>query len=151
MSRIAGPPGPIGMTKQLDTTWSTLKLTYGLVPIIAGADKFTNLLVDWKQYASPWLGNLPISASALMMIVGVIEILAGCLVLSKYTRLGAYVVSGWLVAIAANLLTTGHYFDVAVRDLVMAVGAFTLAKLSEAREPVATRAAGTPRAAVAVG
>ena len=68
------------------------------------------------------------------MGAGVVEIFAGGLVLSRHTRAGGYLVSAWLAAIAVNLLTTGHYFDVAVRDLVMAVGAFSLAKLSEARE-----------------
>lgn len=118
----------------LDRTWWTLRLTYGLVPIVAGLDKFTNLLVDWTQYLSPLaLEVLPISAATFMMIVGVIEIAAGVLVLSRFTRLGAYVVGAWLVAIAVNLVTTGHDFDVAVRDLVMSIGAFTLAKLTEAR------------------
>jgi hypothetical protein len=65
----------------------------------------------------------------------VIEMAAGLLLLAGLTRLGGYIVSAWLVGIAANLLTTGHYFDVAVRDLVMACAAFSLAKLSEAREP----------------
>jgi uncharacterized membrane protein YphA (DoxX/SURF4 family) len=121
------------MDKQLDRSWWTLRLTFGLVPIVAGADKFTNLLVDWKQYLSPVAANLPVSASTFMMIVGVIEILAGVIVLSRFTRIGAYVVSAWLAGIALNLVTTGNYFDVAVRDLVMAIGAFTLAKLTEAR------------------
>ena len=119
--------------KQLDTSWTTLRLTYGLVPIVAGLDKFTNLLTDWKQYLSPVAGYLPISASTFMMIVGVIEIVAGLVVLSKHTRFGAYLVSAWLAGIALNVLTTGHFFDVAVRDLVMAIGAFTLARLTEAR------------------
>src|SRR5687768_691701 len=113
------------MEKQLDTSWWTLRLTYGLVPIVAGLDKFTNLLVDWKQYLSPFADVLPVSASTFMMIIGVVEILAGLLVLSRHTRIGAYVVSAWLVGIALNLVTTGQYFDIAVRDLVMAVGAFT--------------------------
>lgn len=121
------------MEKQLDTSWWTLRLTYGLVPIVAGLDKFTNLLVDWKQYLSPFAEVLPVSASTFMMIIGVVEIIAGLLVLSRHTRIGAYVVTAWLVGIALNLVTTGQYFDIAVRDLVMAVGAFTLAKLSEAR------------------
>ena len=136
------------MTKQIDTSWWTLRLIYGLVPIVAGADKFTNLLTDWKQYASPILGNLPIPLATLMMIIGVIEIVAGCLVLSRHTRLGAYVVGAWLVGIALNIVTTGKYFDVAVRDLVMAAGAFTLAKLSEVRVRETTRSAATSRAAV---
>ena len=120
------------------TPWWTLRLTYGLVPIVAGLDKFTNLLVDWKQYLSPAASHLPVSPATFMMIVGVIEIVAGCIVLSQHTRLGAYVVSAWLVAIALNLLTTGRYLDVAVRDLVMAAGAFALAKLSEVRTTVPT-------------
>jgi uncharacterized membrane protein YphA (DoxX/SURF4 family) len=126
--------------KTLDRSWWTLRLTYGLVPIVAGLDKFTNLLVDWTQYLSPLaLEVLPISAATFMMIVGVIEILAGVLVLSRYTRVGAFVVSAWLVAIAVNLLTTGSYFDVAVRDVVMSIGAFTLAKLTEVRSRTAAR------------
>ena len=134
------------MNKQIDTSWWTLKLVYGLVPIVAGLDKFTNLLVDWTQYASPLLGKLPIPTSTFMMIVGVIEIAAGCFVLSRHTRLGAYVVGAWLVAIALNLVTTGNYLDVAVRDLVMAAGAFTLAKLSEVRVRETTMGVGTSRA-----
>jgi uncharacterized membrane protein YphA (DoxX/SURF4 family) len=135
------------MDKQLDTTWWTLRLTYGLVPIVAGLDKFTNLLVDWKQYLSPLAANLPVSASTFMMIVGVIEILAGAIVLSRHTRLGAYVVAAWLVGIGLNLVTTGKYFDVAVRDVVMAVGAFALAKLSEARASEPARARSDQRLA----
>lgn len=131
------------MQKELDTPFTMLKLTYGLVPIVAGLDKFTNLLTDWKQYLSPVAAHaLPVSPATFMMIVGVIEIVAGLLVLGR-TRLGAYIVGAWLVGIALNLITTGHYLDVAVRDLVMSVGAFALAKLAEARSsadaPVASR------------
>lgn len=121
--------------QSLDRYWWGLRLTYGVVPIVAGLDKFTNLLVDWTQYLSPLFADiLPISASTFMMIVGIVEILAGVLVLSRYTRLGAYVVGAWLVAIAINLISTGGYLDIAVRDLVMAISAFTLAKMTEARE-----------------
>lgn len=125
---------------QTHTAYWALRLTYGLVPIVAGLDKFTNLLTDWTQYLSPMMKDfLPFSAGTFMMIVGVIEIAAGALVLSKLTRIGAYVVAAWLVAIALNLLTTGHY-DVAVRDVVMAIGAFSLAKLEEARASMRARA-----------
>ena len=120
---------------RLDTPWWTLRLTYGLVPIVAGLDKFTNLLVDWEQYLSPYaLEVLPVSGSTFMYAVGVIEIIAGALVLSRFTRFGAYLVSAWLLGIAINLLTTGTYFDIAVRDVVMSIGAFSLAKLTEARQ-----------------
>lgn len=107
-----------------------LKLTYGLVPIIAGLDKFTNILTDWSQYLSPQMVSLlPFQPATFMMIVGIIEIVAGILVLIR-TELGAYVVSAWLVCIALTLLLTWHFPDVAVRDIVMAIGAYTLGRLS---------------------
>lgn len=110
-----------------------LKYTYGLVPIVAGLDKFTNLLTDWKNYLAPSISNmLPFRPSAFMSIVGVIEIVAGIIVLIR-PRVGGVIVMAWLIAIALNLLIGGHYYDVAVRDLVMAIGAFSLAKLSVAR------------------
>ena len=107
-----------------------LKYTYGLVPIVAGADKFTNLLTDWKQYLNKSITDLlPFDAVTFMHIVGIIEIAAGILVLLR-PRIGGWVVMGWLLAIALNLISSGHYLDVAVRDVVMAIGAFALAKLS---------------------
>ena len=110
-----------------------LKFTFGLVPIVAGLDKFTNLLTTWTKYiAPPIAGALPFSPEALMMIVGVIEIIAGILVLTK-TGLGAFIVSAWLTLIAVTLLIGGEYIDVAVRDLVMAITAYCLALLSRAR------------------
>ena len=109
---------------------SLLRLVYGLVPIVAGLDKFTNLLTDWSQYLGPGLTSaLPFSADVFFMIIGVVEIAAGLLVLFK-TQLGAYVVAAWLVLVALSLLISGYY-DVAVRDLVMAAGAYTLARLSQ--------------------
>jgi len=68
-----------------------------------------------------------------MHVIGSIEMLVGLVILAGYTRLGGYVAAIWLVGIAANLVTTGHYFDVAVRDAIMAIAAFTLARLTEAR------------------
>jgi uncharacterized membrane protein YphA (DoxX/SURF4 family) len=125
---------------RLNQPWWALRLSFGLVPIIAGLDKFTNLLTDWPQYLSPLLTQLlPVTATTFMHVVGVIEVAAGILVLTKFTRVGAYVVCAWLVAIALNLLTTGRFFDIAVRDLVMAVGAFSLAKLTEVREVAAVK------------
>ena len=106
------------------------KLTYGIVPIVAGADKFTNLLTSWSEYLNPALaGMLPFTTATFMMIVGVVEILAGVLVLVK-ARLGTLVVGAWLVLIALTLLASGRFLDVAVRDLVMAVGAFSLSQLT---------------------
>ncbi|MCK0131154.1 hypothetical protein MWU59_06510 [Flavobacteriaceae bacterium F08102] len=111
-----------------------LKYTFGLVPIVAGLDKFTNVLTNWSQYVSEGFASLlPFEPSIFMMIVGVIEIVAGGIVLTK-TTLGAYVVSAWLVLIALTLIFSWYYVDVAVRDLVMAIAAFSLAKLSESIE-----------------
>lgn len=108
-----------------------LKYTFGLVPIVAGLDKFSNILTDWSQYLSPgFVEILPMEPSAFMMIVGVIEIIAGILVLVK-TRVGAYVVAVWLVGISLSLIFSWTYVDVAVRDMVMAIAAFSLGKLSE--------------------
>jgi uncharacterized membrane protein YphA (DoxX/SURF4 family) len=112
-----------------------LKYTYGLIPIVAGLDKFTNLLTTWENYLPSWFaGMLPFSPSTFMYIVGIIEIIAGLLVFWR-ARIGAYVVMGWLIAIALTLISGGHYFDVAVRDLAMAIGAYSLAQLSGAGNP----------------
>ena len=114
----------------LKNVQTSLKFTYGLIPTVAGADKFTNLLTNWEKYLHPGLKSmLPFSGHVFMMIVGVIEIAAGVLVLLNPQK-GAYVVSAWLVLIALSLLASGNYLDVAVRDLAMAIGAFSLAKLS---------------------
>ena len=118
-------------TNALNQPYWILKIGFGAVPIVAGLDKFTNLLTNWEQYLNPSVAHA-VPAFAFMRVVGVIEIVAGVLVLSKHTRLGAYVVAAWLVGIALNLLSSGHFLDVAVRDLMMACGAFTLAKLEEA-------------------
>lgn len=113
-----------------------MKITYGAVPIIAGADKVTNLLTNWSDYLNPMLlAMLPISDKSFMIGVGIIEIAAGVMVLLR-PAVGAYIVCGWLVLIALSLLLSGHYLDVAVRDLVMAVGAFILAQLSTLVPPI---------------
>ena len=120
--------------RKLDTPWWTLRLALGLTAFLAGADKFTNLLTDWTAYLSPLMSGA-VDPAMFMRGAGVVEMVAGVLLLAGVTRLGGYIVAAWLVGIALNLLTTGQYFDIAVRDLVMACAAFSLAKLSEAREP----------------
>jgi uncharacterized membrane protein YphA (DoxX/SURF4 family) len=119
---------------RLNSAFWTLRIAFGLTAFLAGLDKFFNLLANWEQYASPLVLNLvPLSAGTLMRAAGVIEIIAGLAILAGVTRLGGYVVAAWLTLIALSLLTTGRFFDVAVRDLVMACGAFVLARLSEVR------------------
>jgi uncharacterized membrane protein YphA (DoxX/SURF4 family) len=114
--------------KQLQTT---LQLTFGIVPIVAGLDKFTNLLANWSDYLNNGIkGALPVDALVFMKIVGVIEIVAGIIVLLR-PLIGAWIVMAWLICIALQLLAGGHYLDVAVRDLVMAIGAYTLVQLTK--------------------
>ena len=123
-------------TSRTDKAINLLRWTYGLVPIVAGADKFMHLLTDWDKYLAPAIANIvPMSAHSFMNIVGIIEIVAGVLVLIK-PRIGSVVVGLWLIGIAINLLLTGQYYDVAVRDAVMAIGAFSLFILiSDNRKP----------------
>lgn len=122
------------MDTRLNTPWIALRLGIGLTATLAGADKFFNLLADWGSYVSPVAaGLLPITTPTFMGLVGVIEVAVGVAILTGWTRVGAYVASAWLLGVAANLVLAG-FFDVAVRDVVMSLAAFTLARLTEARE-----------------
>jgi uncharacterized membrane protein HdeD (DUF308 family) len=110
--------------------WRLLYCTYIVMPIAAGADKFFNFLVAWPIYLNmriPLL--LGITPETCMYATGIIEIAAGLLVFFK-PRVGGLVVAAWLVAIALNLMAMGQYYDIAVRDLGLAAGAFTLVLLS---------------------
>lgn len=116
-------------------SWWLLKVTYGLLFIIAGADKFMNIVVYWPQYISPLVLNMiPLQASQFIMGVGIVEIIIGVLTLVVATRYGAYLTMAWLLIIVANLLSMGTYFDIAVRDVVMAMGALVLALLTEVHD-----------------
>ena len=113
-----------------------LRLGFTVAPIIAGLDKFLQLLTNWDKYLAPAVpATLGIAPHTFMMVVGVIEIAAGLLVAVK-PRFGGYLVSAWLVGIIVNLLLVGGYLDVALRDLGLAMGAFALARLAEADERI---------------
>ena len=112
------------------SVWTILRLTFGVVPIVAGADKFADLLTNWDLYLNPTIASmLPFSAHMFMQIVGGIEIVAGLIVLAK-PSVGGWIVMAWLICIALQLIAMGKYLDVAVRDLVMSIGAMSLARLS---------------------
>jgi uncharacterized membrane protein YidH (DUF202 family) len=119
------------MDARLITPFRFLRLALGLTAALAGLDKFFNFLANWGDYVSP-LGVrlLPFSVSTFMAIVGVIELAVGIAILALAPRLGAYVAGGWLLLVAANLVLGGH-FDIAVRDVVMSIAAFTLARALE--------------------
>ena len=122
---------------RLEQSWWALRIGLGVGPFLAGLDKYFNLLASWPGYMSPLdLKILPFSAQTFMHIVGVIEMIVGLAILTKWTRLGSYVASAWLLAIAINLVSTGMFFDVAVRDIEIALAAFVLARLTEARRTV---------------
>jgi hypothetical protein len=119
--------------KRVEPAWWALRIGLGLAAFLAGADKFFNLLTNWEQYLPSAVAQmLPVSALTFMHAVGVIEMAVGLAVLTAWTRLGSYVAMLWLLAIAGNLVLAGYY-DVAVRDVEMAIAAFTLARLTEAR------------------
>ena len=119
---------------RLNDSWWALRIALGLMPIISGVDKFFNKLTDWGMYLSPVATKVvPLSTMTFMHVVGVVEIVAGIIVLSRWTKIGSYIVMVWLIAIAVNLMTTGMFYDLAVRDLEIAVGAFALSQLTTVR------------------
>lgn len=126
------------MSGKLNSAWWALRVGLGLGAFLAGLDKFFGVLTDWGMYLSPLVERLlPVSGPTFMRAVGVIEMAAGFLLLAGFARIGGYVVMGWLIAIAVNLISTGMFFDLAVRDLEIALAAYTLARLTEARQAAA--------------
>ena len=124
---------------RLNVGWWGLRIGLGVGPIITGIDKYFNKLADWGMYLSPLATKVvPISATTFMHVIGVVEIIAGLVVLSRRTKLGSYVVMLWLIGIAVNLLTTGMFYDLAMRDVEIAIGAFALSQLTAVREQYVT-------------
>ncbi len=120
---------------KLNLVWWTLRVALGVTAFLAGLDKFFNLLTNWSMYLSPLAERiLPVSPEHFMWAVGVIEMAVGAAILLRYTRIAAYVAAVWLLAIAVNLIASWNFFDVAVRDIDMAIAAFALAQLTEVRQ-----------------
>jgi uncharacterized membrane protein YphA (DoxX/SURF4 family) len=131
------------MNDRLNRAWSVLRIGLGVGPILAGLDKFFNLLTSWEMYLNPLVPKLlHVQPATFMHLVGVVEIVVGIAVLSKYTRYGAYVVMVWLWCIAASLVAQWSFLDIAVRDVEISLAAFALATLSAARSSSAERPAG---------
>ena len=115
---------------EINRLQTIMKYVFVIVPIVAGLDKYFNILVQCDSYLAPsTLELLPFSGETFMKIVGIIEIIAGIIVAVR-TQIGAYIVSIWLFLIALSLLFTWWHPDVAVRDIVMAISAYVLARLS---------------------
>ena len=119
---------------KLEQAFWALRLGLGATAFLAGADKFTNLLTNWEKYLAPEARRkLPVSGKNFMRVVGIVEMLVGLGMLSPRSKISSYAASGWLLSIALNLWLNEDY-DIAVRDLNMALGAFALARLSGAHE-----------------
>jgi len=124
----------MAMGKGLDSAWWALRLGLGLGPFLAGLDKFFNQLTDWGMYLNPAISRLlPFDAGVFMRVVGVVEMAVGLAILAGLTRIGGYVAAAWLAAIAVNLVSMGRFYDIAVRDVLISIAAYTLARLSEVR------------------
>lgn len=122
------------MNSRLTTPAEALRIALGLTATLAGLDKFFNILADWGSYVSPLAARiLPVPVGVLMGVVGIVEFAVGLMVLAIAPRIGAYVASAWLLLVALNLVVGGH-LDVAVRDVVMSIAAFTVARFVEVRE-----------------
>jgi uncharacterized membrane protein YphA (DoxX/SURF4 family) len=134
-SRTLGPDLALLKTDPAYQSFTLLRIGFTVLPILMGADKFANVLVNWENYLAPWIRHLsPLSATHTMHVVGVIEILAGVLVALK-PRYAAYVVAAWLAGIVINLLSYSGYYDVALRDFGLMLGALTLARLASRYDP----------------
>ena len=127
-----------GVTARAHADWSDvryqafalLRIAFVVAPIAFGLDKFFNVMVDWPTYLAPWINDIvPGSGQDFMYVVGAIEIVAGLCVLAR-PRYGAYLVAAWLGGIIVNLLTYSGYYDIALRDFGLMLGALTLARLA---------------------
>ena len=122
------------MSPKVTQAWWILRIGIGTGAFLAGLDKFFDKLADWGMYLSPLAERfLPVSGPVFMKAVGVVEMAVGLAILLGLTRIGAYVAAAWLVGIALNLVSTGMFYDLAVRDVEIALGALALALLTEAR------------------
>jgi hypothetical protein len=107
-----------------------LRTVFTVAPIVFGLDKFFNLLTDWEAYLAPWINDLvPGSAHTAMLLVGVVEIVAGVVVAVR-PRFGGYLVAAWLTGIIVDLVSQGRYYDIALRDFGLLVAALALARLA---------------------
>jgi len=123
------------MGDSMNTAWWSLRIAFFLGPFVAGLDKFLHRLVNWDQYLSPMaLRTLGSHSHQFMMAVGVVEMVVALMIITSWTKLGAYLASIWLLMIAINLFLTGQYFDIALRDIGLCLSAFGLARLTNAME-----------------
>jgi hypothetical protein len=124
------PPAGLDPTPAARQAYLLLRTLFTVAPVLFGLDKFFGLLTDWEGYLAPQIDALvPGTAHQAMLAVGVVEILAGVLV-AVLPRIGGYVVAAWLAGIIVDLLLIGGFYDIALRDFALLVGALALARLA---------------------
>lgn len=129
---VPAPAADTGPRTAADQAFLLLRTVFTVAPVLFGLDKFFGLLTNWEQYLAPQIDDLvPGTAHQAMLAVGVVEIVAGLLV-AVLPRIGGYVVALWLAGIIVNLLLIGGYYDIALRDFGLLVGALALARLAPA-------------------
>jgi uncharacterized membrane protein YphA (DoxX/SURF4 family) len=129
---------PDAPNRRLNLAWWALRLGLAAEQIVAGGDKFFNKLADWTMYLSPLATKVvPVDPSRFMRVVGGVEILLGILLLTRWTKIAAYLVMLWLLGIVGNLVSSGMFYDLAIRDFEVAIAAFALAQLSVVRTATA--------------
>ena len=129
---VPAPPADTSSQPGAHQAFLLLRTVFTVAPVLFGLDKFVGLLTNWEQYLAPQLDALiPGTAQQAMLAVGVVEILAGLLV-AAWPRVGGYVVAAWLAGIILNLLLIGGFYDIALRDFGLLVGALALARLATA-------------------
>ncbi len=117
--------------KRENAAYWTLRVALGAMALLAGLDKFTNLLASWDMYLSPLaIRLLPVSPAAFLRVAGVVEMAVGAAILLGQARFAGWVAAAWLFGISLNLVSTGQFLDVAVRDLVLSASATALARLA---------------------
>ncbi len=140
VSRPAAGATSSWRTNPVAQAFLLLRIGFTVAPILFGLDKFAHVLVDWDRYLAPRFADvLPFTTHELMYAVGVIEVVAGVVVAVR-PRFGGYLVAAWLGGIILNLLMQADYYDIALRDFGLMLGAVTLARLATAFRPALTRA-----------
>ena len=123
------------MNDPMKTAWWSLRLAFFLGPLVAGLDKFFNLLTHWDRYLSPMAQRaLGSHSHQFIMAAGAVEVIVALMVITSWTKPGAYLASLWLLLIAINLVMCGQYFDIALRDIGLCLSAFGLARMTSAME-----------------
>ncbi|AKV03952.1 hypothetical protein AKJ09_10615 [Labilithrix luteola] len=128
---IAGSPSTNATARSNELQgYQLLHWAFVIVPVIAGLDKFAHLLTNWDAYLAPAFARILGGAShGFMLLVGIVEIIAG-LIVALRPRVGAYIVAAWLALVVVNLIVSGHHFDIALRDIGLLLGALALGRLA---------------------